>query len=193
MHYGANAAPERTSRPIAAERILGDMRQVNFEHVFECDADTYWDKIFFDEEFNRKFFLEGIKFHHWHQRIVEQNDKIIKRVVEVQPPIGDMPGPVKKIIGDRLAYNETGVFDRQTRRYHFDIEPSTATDKTTIRGDLWLVGAGDKRVKRMAKVEVDVRIMMVGKIVEERIVSDLTASYSKAAEFTNAWVKQKGW
>jgi Protein of unknown function (DUF2505) len=48
-------------------------------------------------------------------------------------------------------------------------------------------------VTRITEIHVDVKIFMIGGLVEDRIVADIKDSYAKAAEFTNAWVKEKGY
>jgi len=168
------------------------MREINFEHVFECDEDTFWEKCFFEEDYNRGLFLESLKFPQWKQVIDENSETTIRRTVDVQPPVGDVPGAIKKILGDRFGYREHGTFDKKTRRYHVEVTPTTGADKSTIRADLWVEKIGEKKIRRCAKVSVEVRIMIVGKLIEERVVNDMTLSYSKAAEFTNTWVKKKG-
>jgi len=101
------------------------------------------------------------------------------------------PVPSKRSSVTDLA-TEHGTFDKKTRRYHVEVTPTTGADKSTIRADLWVEKIGEKKIRRCAKVSVEVRIMIVGKLIEERVVNDMTLSYSKAAEFTNTWVKKKG-
>jgi hypothetical protein len=168
------------------------MKQVVFEHIFECDEDTFWDKLFFEDDYNRKMFLDTLKFDQWEQTIHERTDAVLKRTVVVRPPVGDVPGTIRKILGDKFGYKEHGTFDRKAKRYHVEIEPTAAPDKTHIHGDIWLEKAGDKRVKRIAKMHVEVSIMLVGKLIEDKVVSDMRLSYEKAAGFSNTWMKEKG-
>ena len=168
------------------------MKDVTFEHVFECDEETYWGKIFFDDAYNRKLFLESLKFSEWRQEIHEQTDAVVRRTVHVSPPVGDVPAAVRKVLGDRFGYAEHGRFDWKTKRYHVDITPSTAADKTHIHGDIWVEKVGEKRIKRIAKIHVEVRIMLIGGLIEDKVVSDMRLSYERAAEFTNGWVREKG-
>jgi len=167
------------------------MKQVVFEHVFECDADTYWDKVFFDADYNKGLFLGTLKFDQWEQTNLQTTEAKITRTVLVRPPVGDVPGAIKRILGDKFGYKEHGSFDRKTRRYHIEIEPSAAAEKAKINGELWVEPAGDKRVKRIAKMNVEVNIMLVGKLIEDKVIADMRPSYERAAEFTNRWVKEK--
>ena len=168
------------------------MKEVTFEHVFDCDEDTFWDKIFFDEEYNRTLFRDRLRFNLWKQEIHESTDALLRRTVHVQPPVGDVPGAVRKILGERFGYQEHGKFDRKTKRYHVDITPSSAAEKASIYGDLWVEKVGDKRIKRTAKMHVEVRVFMVGGFIEDKVISDMRLSYDKAADFTNEWIKDKG-
>ncbi len=168
------------------------MKEVKFDHVFECDEATYWDRIFFDDEFNRFLFKERLKFPVWKATVRRDDDSVYERTVEVSPPVGDVPGPVKKVLGDNFGYKEHGRFDKKTRRYHVDIESNVATEKTKVAGDIWLEKVGDKRCRRLAAFRIEVKIMMVGGMIEDRIASDMTRDFNRGAEFTNEWIKLKG-
>ena len=52
---------------------------------------------------------------------------------------------------------------------------------------------GEKKVTRVTEIDLEVKIFMVGGMVEDRIVSDMKDSYAKAAAFTNRYVKEKGY
>lgn len=168
------------------------MTEVRLRHEIETDEDTYWEKCVFNDEYNQKLFLEYLKFPGY--RILEVKDdgkKITKKAV-TDPPLGVMPGPVKKVIGDRLSYTEEGTFDRATKRYEFKVTPSSMPDKTTVTGVLRTEKLGDKRVLRIVEVSVEVKVFAIGGMIEERIAGDLRKSYEASAVFTNEWVKEKG-
>lgn len=168
------------------------MKDVVFDHIFECDPDTYWDKIFFDEEYNQKLFLEELKFEFWKQEIVERTDAVVRRVMHMRPPVGDVPATVRKVLGDRFGYKEHGTFDRVSRRYHIKVEPSASPEKTNIFGELWLEKVAERRVRRVAKIFIEVRIVFIGGIIEDRILADTARSYNRTAGFTNTWIRERG-
>ena len=167
------------------------MPDVTMRHDIETDEDTYWSKIVFDEGFNKAMYVDhlGIK---WTLQDQKEDDAKITRRVHVEPPVGNLPGPVKKVIGDKLAYTEEGSFDKKTKRYTFKVTPSTMAEKSRISGELWTEKAGDKKVIRHAKMHVEVKVMLVGGMVEERIISDLRQSYDKGTTFTNDYIKKHG-
>jgi hypothetical protein len=104
-----------------------------------------------------------------------------------------MPGPIKKAIGDSFGYLEEGTFDRKEKRYSFRTIPAAFPDKVKIQGTMRCETLGPKRIARISEIQVDVKVFMIGGMIEERIVTDIKHSYAKAAEFTNAWVKEKGY
>lgn len=157
-------------------------------HDFDCDEDTYWEKCMFDESFNNALYLESLKFPGW--KVLDQKDdgKTITRKVKIEPPLVGLPGPVAKALGDKFSYIEDGVYDRATHKYSFTVTPSTMGDKTTIKGALWTEKKGDKKITRHADVHVEVKVFMIGKMIEEKALSDLRNSYEAAAKFTREYV-----
>lgn len=168
------------------------MPEVTLRHEIDTDEDTFWSKIVLDEAFNKKLFEGALKFPGW--KLLESKDdggKITRRV-QVDPPVGDLPGALKKVIGDKLAYTEEGTFDKASKRYTFKVTPSTMADKTKVSGEMWAEPLGDKKIRRVCRISVEVKVFMVGSMVEERILSDLRASYDNGSTFTNAYIKEHG-
>jgi hypothetical protein len=168
------------------------MAEITLRHEMNCDEDTYFERCMFDEEYNRRLYIETLKFPGY--ELLEQSDGPDKRTrkVHIDPPLAGIPGPVKKVIGDKFSYVEEGTFDKKTKRYTFKVVPSTMSEKTKTQGELWCEKIGDKRIARVAKISVEVKVFMVGGMVEEKILGDLKASYDAAAKFTNDFLKEKG-
>jgi hypothetical protein len=168
------------------------MPEITLRHDFECDEDTYWHKIVFDRDFNRRLYLEALRFPAYELLEQKEDDQRLTRKVHIDPPLGNLPGPVKKVIGDRFSYVEEGTFDKKTRRYAFKVTPSTMADKSKNFGELYCEKLGDKRLVRVAKITVEVKVFMIGGMVEEKIMTDLRNSYDAAAKFTREFLKEKG-
>ncbi len=171
------------------------MPDVTLRHEIDTDEDTYWARCVFDADFNQKLYIDALKFPVW--RLLDTTDDASKiwRRVQVDPPVGNMPGPVKKLLGDRLSYVEEGTFDKKTKRYSFKVTPSTLADKTTVVGELWvepLGPPGAKRIARLTKVSVHVKVFVVGGMIEDRILEDLKNSYDAGTVFTNRYIKEHG-
>lgn len=168
------------------------MPEVTLRHEIETDEDTFWSKIVFNEAFNKQMFEGSMKFPGW--KILESKDddaKIVRRV-QVDPPTGDLPGAVKKVIGDKLAYTEEGTFDKKSKRYSFKVTPSTLADKTKVSGEMWVEKLADKKIRRICRISVEVKVFMVGSMVEDRIMQDLRSSYDNSTSYTNQYIKENG-
>jgi hypothetical protein len=168
------------------------MASTRIEHEFDCSEATLWQLTFFDEEFNRRLYLEALRFPVW--KVLEQKvtDDAVVRRVQVEPLIENLPGPLKKAFGDRFGYVEEGTFDRKQNRYRFRVLPSTMADKTHISGEMRSEPLGDKRVRRIVEFSVEVKIMMLGKLVEQKTIEDTRGSYDKTAVFMRQYIREKG-
>ena len=124
------------------------------------------------------------------------------RVLEQKPPrtrwfevevqlVENVPGAMKKVLGDRFGYIEEGTLDRKRNRYRFRATPSSMADKTQIGGEMYSEPVGDNRVKRIVDFSIEVKMMMIGKIIEQRSIDDTKASYDKMASFLRSYLKEK--
>lgn len=164
------------------------MTVATIEHVLNCDEDTFWHKIFLDESFNDRLYKDGLHFPVFKEVKREDTGSEIRRVVEVTPNIGELPGPIKKVAGDNMSYAEEGVFDKKTKRYRLTIKPNTLADKLFVKGELWTEPAGPNKIKRLFKADVTCKIFGIGGMIEKRIISDMEKSYDLAARFTNDYL-----
>ena len=167
------------------------MAKTRIEHTFDCSEATLWQILFFDDDFTRRLYVETLRFPVW--RVLEQKltDETLVRKVEVQPLVENVPGPIKRVLGDRFAYIEEGTLDRKKNRYRFRVIPSSMADKTQIGGEMYSEPVGDNRVKRIVDFNVEVKIMMIGKIIEQKSIDDTKASYDKTAVFLRSYLKEK--
>jgi hypothetical protein len=167
------------------------MAKTRIEHTFDCSEATLWQVLFFDDDFTRRLYKDTLRFPVW--RVLEQKitDETLVRRVEVQPLVENVPGPIKKLLGDRFAYVEEGTFDRKRKRYRFRVVPSSGADKTHIDGEMYSEPLGENRVKRIVDFGIEVKIMMIGKMIEQKTIDDTKASYDKMATFLRTYLKEK--
>lgn len=168
------------------------MESVRIEHTFECSESTFWDRIFFDEEYNTKLFLERLKFPVWRETKREERGGEIHRVVQLVPPMGDVPAALKKVIGDNAGYEERGVYDPAKRRYRIQVVPNTLADKLNVSCEMYTEAVGSDKTKRIFRADVSAKIFGIGGMLEKRIVSDLQRSYDASARFTQTFIAEKG-
>jgi hypothetical protein len=169
------------------------MAEVTVRHELACSADEYWDQCIFDDEFNQKLYVDRLHFHSFVPEGSEDlEDRRTKRAT-MRPDVGGIPASAKKLIGDALAYSEDGYLDKATGRYRATITPSSFADKTRVEAELWCEPSpsGDvNRCVRVARVKVEVKVFVVGGMVEEKIMRDLRGSYDAEAAFVHEWVKR---
>jgi len=168
------------------------MAEIRVEHVFNCSEETFWTKVFFDDEYNRKLFQETLRFPVWRVLKSEDRGDEVRRTIEASPPIGDLPGPLKAVIGDSAGYEERGVFNKKTHRYQVQVVPNRMADKVTVNVEMWTEPMGDTKCKRFARASATAKIFGVGGMLEKKLLGDLEKSYEKSAAFTNAFVSEKG-
>lgn len=160
-------------------------------HEFDTDEKTFWEECMLNEKFNNGLFLDTLKFPGWKQLEQTDDGQKIHRKVKIDPPLTGMPGPLAKALGDKFSYVEEGTYDRATQRYTFTVTPSTMADKTKTTGVMWTEKKGDGKIVRHAKVDIEAKIFMLGKLIEDKVVGDLETTYEAAAAFTRQYVQNK--
>jgi Protein of unknown function (DUF2505) len=168
------------------------MAEIRVEHVFNCSEETFWTKVFFDDDYNRRQFTEVLKFPVWRVAKNEERGDEVYRTIVASPPVGDLPGPLKAVIGDNAGYEERGVFNKKTHRYNVQVVPNRMSDKITVNVEMWTEPMGDKQCKRFARATATAKIFGVGGMLEKKLLGDLERSYEKSAVFTNTYVAEKG-
>ena len=168
------------------------MADFRVAHVFDCSEETYWGQLFFDAEYNRRLFLEKLRFPTW--RVIHQEEKgdEVRRTIEAVPPVGDLPAALKSVIGEGAGYEERGTFERATRRYRIEVVPNRLSDKITVKLSMSTEPSGEGRCRRIVEGTVTAKIFGVGGLLERKMIADLEKSYAKSAEFTNDFVREKG-
>jgi hypothetical protein len=167
------------------------MPEVTLRHEIHTDEETYWAKMLFDEGYNKKLYGEHLGAG-WQLLSQKEDDAKLTRRINVEPPVANLPTALKKMLSDKLSYTEEGTFDKGAKRYTFKITPNLQADKTKVTGEMWLEKLGDKKIARVCRILVDVKIFMVGSMVEDRIVSDLEASYDRGTQFANDYIAKNG-
>jgi hypothetical protein len=167
------------------------MADARIVHDIFASEDAFW-KVFFDKEFNEALFLRTLGFDSWKIVSLEESADKIERVIEATPKLGDLPGPLKKLVEGGVSYRERGTFVRAQRSMKVVVEPSKMADKLAISGTIHTESTGERSCRRIYDAVVNAKIFGIGGMIEGRILGDIKASYEKAAEMTNRWVKEKG-
>ncbi len=165
------------------------MADARIEHVFQCPEDRFW-KVFFDPEYNKGLFLGELGFESWKEVSRDDQADRLERVVDAVPRIGDLPGPLKKLVEGGAGYRERNVFDKKAKRMTISVEPSVLQGKLFISGTMHTEPVGEGQCRRIYVNTVVAKVFGIGGMIESRIIQDVRTSYDKAAVFTNRWVKE---
>jgi hypothetical protein len=168
------------------------MPEVTVRHELDCSVDDYWNRCVFDNGFNQKLYVERLHFNSFVP--IESKDLGDRRTKKctMEPPLTGIPGPARKVIGDALRYLEDGYLDKKTLHYFGTITPSMLPEKTHVSAELWCEpsASGDpNKCVRFAKVKVEVKVFIVGSMIEEKISRDLQGAYDAEAAFVGEWVR----
>jgi len=176
-----NAASAHYSEAVTERRICD---------LFECNVETYWSKLFFDEAYNRELFVGALKFESWTLVRTEENEKSITRVVDAVPRVGELPGPIKRLIKNGAGYREESVFDKATQRCSAKVTPVSLSDRLSIKGVTLTEPVSDRQCNRVFQTTVKADVFVVGGMLENLILDNLEKSYRKAAKFSNQWIAE---
>lgn len=175
------------SRAVSRESSMQERR---IEHTYNCSADVFWSRIFLDEAYNRKLFLDELHFESWRVVRSEERGNEVHRVIEAVPKLGDLPGALKKLLSEGAAYEERGVVDRAQQRYRLEVTPRSLASKLSISGELFTTPIDERSCRRTYVARVEARVFGLGGMIEDRLLHDIERSYVKAASFTNRWISE---
>ncbi len=167
------------------------MQNATIEYEFDCDEATLWHIALFDDVYSRRLYLETLQFPRW--KVLEQTitDERLTRRVDIHPKVDAVPAAIKKVLGDQLGYIEEGKFDRKTRLYEYRMIPAALPDKSHIDGSMYTKPRGPNGCVRFVDLRVDVNVMLIGRLVEQKIIEDTRATHVHIAAFTRAYLKER--
>ncbi len=154
---------------------------------FDIDLERYW-AMFLDADYTRRMYTDALGFRFELVGQTTAADGAITRTLRADPPF-ELPGPAKRVFPDGLGYGEVGRFDPHQKRWSYTLTPRVLADKASCKGVMWAEPRGSARVERIAEIEVAVKILGLGSVMEafiERVTRD---SYQKSAEFTHQWIR----
>jgi Protein of unknown function (DUF2505) len=162
------------------------------KHIFEIDAESFWPKVFFNPDYNRRLYDEALKYKRW--ELLEQREEsggaIVRRAI--MEPNFDAPTLLKKAIGDGVAYTEEGRFDPATKRWRYSITPNRMADKFMTRGEYWVESRGEKKIERICTVDLEAKIFGIGGALESYIEKQTREAYETTCRFTNQFIRDSG-
>lgn len=161
------------------------MKKLSVTHTMDCDVETFW-RVFFDDEYNKKLYLEGLSFKSFEQ--LEKTET--KRRMRGVPKMA-LPGPVAKLLGDSFGYEEQGTFDKAASKFSWKMIPNTMTDKLFTSGSVKVEAAGEGKCRRISEATIEAKVFGLGGVLEGTAEKEIRDGWEKEAAFMNRWVKDK--
>lgn len=168
------------------------MAEVVLRHEIFCTEEDYWNKCVWTREFNEGLYVKTLGFPRYEVQGETDGADARTRRTFIEPPVGALPGPLKKAIGDKLSYVEEAAFSKTKRIYEFKVIPSAFPEKTKVWGNLFCEKWNGKSFTRVSKINVEVKVFGIGGLVEDRIMDDLRRSYDAGEKFTNDFATAGG-
>ena len=160
--------------------------------TFDVSADAFWQRIFFDSDFQLRMYREALGCPH--VAILDASGEGLgprTRRLEFRQPLSAPPA-VQKLFGNAMRMEERGRFDPQTQRWHFQMVPDQMPDRIRITGETWLEPAGPGQIQRVCALDFGVTVFGVGGLIERFMVSATAENYAKQARFIRVFIREKG-
>lgn len=167
------------------------MAEKTFRNPLDVTPEQYFEGCLFDESYTTKLFNDVLKFPGVEILEMKKDGDLWKRRIKVMPPLDGLPGPMKKLAGNSMSYVEEGTYDRNAKRYRYTVTPSTAAEKTKTQGEAWFEQEGGKNVL-VTRFSIEVKVMLVGGMIEDKVIGDLKDSLDNAAPFIAKHVAAAG-
>ena len=160
------------------------------QHTYPIAADRFFTEMFFDPDYNRALYLDGLGFAAFD---VEREDRDVDglvehRTVRVKPKL-NMPKPVAKLLGAAFTYREVGAMEGDA--WVAEIIPSKLSDKVEVRTTMTVAPVGEDTCLRTAEFDIRVRIFGLGKVFESFIERTLRESYQAASAHSARWLRAR--
>ncbi|MEZ4448000.1 MAG: DUF2505 domain-containing protein [Nannocystaceae bacterium] len=164
------------------------MPKFTLNHEIHCTPERFW-KVFFDRDFNTWLYREKLGFNEFN--VISQSEgPAVTRVVRGSPKV-DLPGPIRKLLGDRFGYEETGRFDPSTQRWTWSMKPSAMADKMKMEGIVRCEAAGAGKCRRIADITLEAKIFGVGGMIEKTSEKELRHGWDQSAIYMNQWIAER--
>lgn len=169
-------------------RYRSPVLELTVAHELDCTPSRFWD-LFFDPEFTREMIVDGLGFARCDIDPIQQDGKVKRRHMFVEPKV-DLPGPVAKLLGPKLGYDEQGNYDEETGLWTFEYRLSVLSERIKMGGKLRVEPVGDDRCKRIADLWIEARILGVGKMVEKAGEKNMRDGWNRSAQWMNGYLQR---
>lgn len=163
--------------------------KLKLEHAFACTPEEYWD-IVADHTVDEQMAHASDGTYELLSES-DANGVLTRRQRIVMNR--ELPSAMKKAIGtDKIGYELETKVQRSANRADWTITPLVLPDRVKGAGIVHVTATPSGCV-RVIDGELTVKVPLIGKMMEERLVNDVSASYDRGAEIIRQHIgKRKG-
>ena len=160
------------------------MTTFRITHEIRCGVDRFW-QVFLDQDFTTRLFTNVLQFPEF--RILDQSetDTEIIRHASARPKLGWFQSTGARLMGSPFAFLETGIFDKRTRIWKWDLKPTHMPDRLLNRGTVSVASLGPDRCSRTVEVTLEAKMPLLGHMLERSAVRRIQGGWEKSAAFIN--------
>jgi hypothetical protein len=155
------------------------------EHRINISASRYFE-LMFDAEFDKKLNLEGMGIGKW--ELLERNvdGATWTQRTRVTPP-DNMPGFVKKIVGDSFHYEERRTHQKGSDSASAEMAPNVMRDKLKMGYRMQVIPDGENACRRIMDWEIEVKIFAIGGQIEKFAMGEVEKGTDASARYFNSF------
>lgn len=161
--------------------------KLSISNHFDCDPETLW-SVFNSDAFNERLDAQsGVR----RDVVATRNEGGIE-VTELRcVSKKELPGFMAKALGSKsLEYMQTSRFDPKTNRLEWSVDPTVLSDRVTAKGTTVVTPQGDGCLRQI-EGEITVRLPLVGKKIEQKLMEEIGSSYERAAEIAAEMIAEQ--
>jgi hypothetical protein len=150
--------------------------------TLNMSVDEAWANLS-NPEVYRRMYLEGLDFVACTVEVLDDGPQFRMRT-EATPKV-QLPGPIRKIIGDKSSYTETVHWDREAGAWKWSIALA-ATNRVKISGVMTMRPSSDGTCIRHIDGAIEAKIFGVGGLMEKTVRDQVHDNYDRAGRFLNS-------
>lgn len=160
--------------------------QIELRHHFDAPPARAWEILFGDA------YEDAVARHSRIEREIRlDHEKNGKRTRQIHVrPAQTLPKAAARLLGtDRLSYVLEEHHRPAEQKMDFTVTVDALPDKVSVRG-AWALTPTGAGCERRVTIDIDVRVPIVGKKIEQQVAEDLRRSYDDAAVFAQNWIRE---
>jgi hypothetical protein len=164
--------------------------QATIESIFHVAPDVFWDRLFFDPEYNAGLYRQ-LGFESY--QVLEQQrlpDGRVQRSLRAEPPLSG-PEILRQALRGRIYYTEVGTFDPHKGTWEFRNESSVKAGNTQVSGVIRAL-PHELGMRHLVELDIQVSALGLGSMIERAIERSTRESYVATTAYTNAYAAERG-